>query len=151
MKQAIRVLFLCTGNSCRSQMAETLLRELGKGDFEAVSAGTDPQPIHPLTRVVMEELGYDLAGQYPKSLERYLGETFDFIITVCDKARDRCPNFPGDNVRIHWGFEDPAQAGGTPAEQLLRFRRVRNEIRTRLRPWMAVQRRRLRETNALPG
>lgn len=146
MNYPLRVLFLCTGNSCRSQMAEALLRELGGEDFEVASAGTDPQPIHPLTRAVMEELDIELTGQSSKSLERYLGEPFDFIITVCDKARDRCPNFPGDNERIHWSFEDPAQAGGTRAEQLQAFRRVRNEIRERLRPWIALQRRRLRET-----
>ena len=147
MNRVIRVLFLCTGNSCRSQMAEALLRALGGEDFEVASAGTDPQPIHPLTRTVMKELGIDLAGQRAKNLERYLGEPFDFIITVCDKARDRCPNFPGDNERIHWGFEDPAQVGGTAAEQLQAFRRVRNEIRDRLRPWIALQRRRLRQTS----
>ncbi len=150
MKKTIRVLFLCTGNSCRSQMAEALLRGLGGGDFEVASAGTDPQPIHPLTRTVMAELEFDLAGQHSKSLECYLDDSFDFIITVCDKARDRCPNFPGDNERIHWGFADPAQAGGTPAEQLLSFRRVRNEIRDRLRPWIALQRRRLQETDVPP-
>lgn len=149
MRRTIRVLFLCTGNACRSQMAEALLRELGGEDFEVASAGTDPQPIHPLTRTVMRELGMDLAGQSPKSLERYLGEAFDFVITVCDKTRDRCPNFPGDNERIHWSFADPAQVGGAPAEQLQAFRQVRNEIRDRLRPWIALQRRRLQETPPL--
>lgn len=151
MKQTIRVLFLCTGNSCRSQMAEALLRELGGEDFEVASAGTEPQSIHPLTHKVMEELGIDLARQRTKSLERYLDEPFDFIITVCDKARDRCPNFPGDHQRIHWGFADPAQVGGTSAEQLQAFRRVRNEIRDRLRPWIALQRRRFKAAGAPPA
>lgn len=152
MRLSIRVLFLCTENSCRSQMAEALLRELGGEDFEVVSAGTDPRPIHPLAHAVMEEIGISMAGQESKHLDRYLGESFDYIITVCDKARDRCPNFPGDNARIHWGFDDPAQDDVPAVEQLPRFRKVRNEIRERLRPWITLQRRRLREACAAqPG
>jgi arsenate reductase len=126
-------------------MAEALLRSLGGGDFEVHSAGTEPKGLHPLTVEVMRESGIDVSGQESKSLERFLGQAFDYIITVCDRARDNCPTFPGDNVRIHWGFEDPAAATGGQAERLAVFRRVRNEISERLRMWVAVQRKQLRE------
>ena len=145
MNYPIRVLFLCTGNSARSQMAEGLLRSFGGGDFEAYSAGTDPKEIDPLAVEAMRETGIDIGGHQSKSLERFLGQPFDYIITVCDRARDRCPTFPGDNERIHWGFEDPAAATGSRAERLAVFRRVRNEISERLRVWVTVQRKRLKE------
>ena len=145
MRYPIRVLFLCTGNSARSQMAEGLLRAIGGGDFEINSAGTDPKGLNPLAVEAMRESGIDIAGHESKSLERFLGQHFDYIITVCDRARDSCPTFPGDNQRIHWGFEDPAAVTGTRAEQLAVFRRVRNEISERLRVWVTVQRKRLKE------
>jgi arsenate reductase (thioredoxin) len=146
MHQPIRVLFLCTGNSARSQMAEGLLRSMGGGDFEAHSAGTEPKGLNPLAVEAMREIGIDISGHQSKPLERFLGQQFDFIITVCDRARDNCPTFPGDNQRIHWGFEDPAAATGDRARQVAVFRRVRNEISERLRVWLTVQRRRLKET-----
>jgi len=149
MRYPIRVLFLCTGNSARSQMAEGLLRSFGGGDFEIHSAGTDPKGLNPLAVEVMREIGIDISGHQSKSLERYLGQQFDYIITVCDRAHDRCPTFPGDNERIHWGFEDPAAMNGTRAEQMAVFRRVRNEISERLRVWVTVQRKRLKETGHL--
>jgi len=149
MRYPIRVLFLCTGNSARSQMAEGLLRSFGGGDFEVHSAGTDPKGLNPLAVEVMREIGIDISGHQSKSLERFLGQPFDYIITVCDRARDRCPTFPGDNERIHWGFEDPAAMNGTRAERMAVFRRVRNEISERLRVWVTVQRKRLRETGHL--
>jgi arsenate reductase len=139
------VLFLCTGNSARSQMAEGLLRSLGGADFEVFSAGTDPKGLNPLAVEVMRETGIDIAAHQSKALDRFLGQSFDYIITVCDRARDNCPTFPGDNARIHWGYDDPAAATGTREQQLAVFRRVRNEISERLRLWVAVQRRRLRE------
>jgi len=145
MRNPIRVLFLCTGNSARSQMAEGLLRTIGGGDFEINSAGTDPKELHPLAVEAMRETGIDIAGHRSKSLKRFLGQHFDYIITVCDRARDSCPTFPGDNQRIHWGFEDPAVVTGSRAEQLAVFRRVRNEISERLRVWVTVQRKRLKE------
>jgi arsenate reductase len=145
MRYPIRVLFLCTGNSARSQMAEGLLRTFGGGDFEINSAGTDPKELNPLAIEAMRESGIDISGQQSKSLERFLGQHFDYIITVCDRARDTCPTFPGDNQRIHWGFEDPAAVTGTRAEQLAVFRRVRNEISERLRVWVTVQRKRLKD------
>jgi arsenate reductase len=144
----IRVLFLCTGNSARSQMAEGLLRALGGADFEVYSAGTDPQGLNPLAVEAMRESGIDISRQESKSLDRFLGRAFDYVITVCDRARDRCPTFPGDNERIHWGFDDPAAATGARDEQLAQFRRVRNEISERLRIWVTVQRKRRKERSA---
>ncbi len=146
MHYPIRVLFLCTGNSARSQMAEGFLRTYGGNDFEVYSAGTDPKGLHPLAVETMREIGIDISGHQSKSLERFLSQRFDYIITVCDRARDHCPTFPGDNERIHWGFEDPAAVTGTRAEQIAVFRRVRNEISERLRVWVTVQRKRLKET-----
>lgn len=143
MNHPIRVLFLCTGNSARSQMAEGLLRSLGGADFEVHSAGIDPKGLNPLAVEVMRETGIDISRQESKSLERYLGQPFDYIITVCDRARDNCPTFPGDNQRIHWGYDDPAAAAGSHEQQLAVFRRVRNEISERLRLWVAVQRKQL--------
>ncbi len=125
-----RVLFLCTGNSARSQMAEGLLRNLADNRFEVVSAGTNPKGLHPRTVEVMKEIGIDVSGQTSKDVKQFLQEKFDYVITVCDRARQQCPVFPGAEP-IHWGFDDPAEA---PAEkQLEAFRRVRNEIQQRLR------------------
>lgn len=137
----IRVLFLCTGNSARSQMAEGLLRSLGGSDFEVYSAGTDPKGLHPLAVQVMRESGIDITGQQSKSLDRFRGQSFDYIITVCDRAHDRCPTFPGDNQRIHWGFADPTAVTGSEAERIAAFRRTRTEIAERLRLWVTVRRR----------
>jgi arsenate reductase len=144
MNYPIRVLFLCTGNSARSQMAEGLLRSLGGADFEVFSAGTDPKGLNPLAVEVMRESAIDIARHESKALGRFLGKEFDYVITVCDRARDNCPTFPGDNQRIHWGFDDPAAATGSREQQLAVFRRVRNEISERVRLWVAVQRSRLR-------
>lgn len=145
MHHPIRVLFLCTGNSARSQMAEALLRSYGGTDFEVASAGTDPKGLNPLTIEVMAEAGIDVSKQQSKSLDRFLDQSFDYVITVCDRARDNCPTFPGDNERIHWSFDDPAAATGSHEQQLAVFRRVRNEISERLRLWVAVQRKQLSE------
>jgi arsenate reductase len=149
MNRPIRVLFLCTGNSARSQMAEALLRSLGGADFEVFSAGTDPKGLNPLAVEVMRETGIDISGHQSKPLDRFLGQSFDYIITVCDRARDNCPTFPGDNARIHWGYDDPAAATGSHEQRLAVFRRVRNELSERLRLWVAVQRRRLRDERAV--
>lgn len=132
----IKVLFLCTGNSARSQMAEGLLRYLGKAHFEVSSAGTQPKELNPLAVAVMQELRIDISGQRSKDLSEFLGSEFDYIITVCDRARDDCPTFPGDNQRIHWSFEDPAAAVGDERHKLEVFRRIRNEIRTRITIWL---------------
>jgi arsenate reductase len=144
MHHPIRVLFLCTGNSARSQMAEALLRSFGGSDFEAFSAGLDPRELHPLAIEAMREIDLDISHQRSKHLNEFLHTNFDYVITVCDRARDNCPTFPGDTVRIHWGFDDPA-AAGTLLECRRVFHRVRNEISERIRVWITVQRKLLRE------
>ena len=130
MKQ--RVLFICTHNSARSQMAEGLLRYLGGERFEVFSAGTEATHVRPLAFKTMAELGIDISGQQSKTLDRYLGEPFDDVITVCDAANEACPIFPGAKQRRHWSFEDPSRATGSEDEQLTVYRRVRDEIRARI-------------------
>jgi len=108
MHYPIRFLFLCTGNSARSQMAEALLRTFGGGDLEIFSAGTEPTSLHPMTIQIMQEINIDVSSQKSKHLQQFLVQSFDYIITVCDRANDNCPTFPGDVERIHWSFDDPA-------------------------------------------
>jgi arsenate reductase len=125
-----RVLFLCTGNSARSQMAEGLLRA-GAGDrYEVFSAGTSPKGLHPQTIATMKEIGVDVSRQTSKNIDQFEGEPFDYVITVCDRAKEACPIFPGSTT-IHWSFDDPADAPNE--EQPQTFRAVRDEIRNRLR------------------
>jgi arsenate reductase len=131
-----RVLFLCTHNSARSQMAEGLLRHLAGDRFEAASAGTEATGVHPLAIRVMAELGVDLAGHTSKTVDGLLDRGWDHVITVCDSANERCPVFPGPTTRIHWSFDDPSQATGTEAERLATFRRVRDAIAERVRAWL---------------
>ncbi|MDB5081625.1 MAG: Protein-tyrosine phosphatase, low molecular weight [Chloroflexi bacterium] len=128
----MRVLFLCTHNSARSQMAEGLLRELGKGKFEAFSAGTEATHVRPLAIEAMQELGIDISGQRSKVLTEYLNQPFDYVITVCDQANESCPVFPGAANRLHWSFPDPSRATGMHAEQLAVYRQVREAIRARI-------------------
>lgn len=136
-----RVLFLCTGNSCRSQMAEAFLRLYGGEDFEVYSAGLDPKPIHPMTIRVMEEIGYDMSSHYSKTLDKFLGKVhFSYLITVCSNAEERCPVFPGMGQRLHWPFEDPAAFIGTPEETMAKFRDVRDQIAARVREWVETMR-----------
>ncbi len=125
-----RVLFLCTGNSCRSQMAEAFLRSLAGDRYEALSAGTDPVPINPDAIRVMAERGIDISRQESKGVKPFLGLGFPYLITVCDQANERCPIFPGVVNRLHWSFEDPARAQGPDERRLQVFRRVRDEIET---------------------
>ena len=127
-----RILFLCTYNSARSQMAEGLLRHLAADRFEAYSAGTEATRVRPLAIRAMAELGLDISAQTSKTLERYLGEPFDAVITVCDQANEACPVFFGAKERLHWSFPDPAQATGTEEEQLAVYRSVRDAIRSRI-------------------
>ena len=135
-----RVLFLCTHNSARSQMAEALLRHYAGNRFEVYSAGLEPSQINPLTHKVMEELGIDMQGQYAKPLTIYMGKVhFGYLITVCSKAEERCPIFPGMGVRLHWPFDDPAAFAGTEEQKLEEFRRVRDEIQARIQEWIAEQ------------
>ena len=127
-----RVLFLCTHNSARSQMAEGLLRALAGDRFEAMSAGTEVTHVRPLAIRAMRELGVDISGQESKTLDRYLREPFDYVITVCDDANEACPFFPGAANRLHWSFEDPSRAKGSEEERLAVFRSVRDRIRQRI-------------------
>ncbi len=136
-----RVLFLCTGNSARSQMAEALLRKHGGDRYEVHGAGLAPQEINPYTRRVLAEIGLDMAGQSAKGLEVYLGKLhFGYLITVCANAEARCPVFPGMGVRLHWPFDDPAAVAGSDAEKLAAFRRVRDQIEARILAWVGIQR-----------
>jgi arsenate reductase len=128
-----RVLFVCTHNSARSQMAEGLLRHLAEDRFEIASAGTEATRVHPLAIRAMDELGIDIRSHTSKTLDRFLAERWDFVVTVCDSANERCPVFPGAATRLHWSFEDPSAAAGDEEQRLAVFRRVRDEIAARLR------------------
>jgi arsenate reductase len=137
----IRVLFVCTGNSARSQIAEAILGRLGGRDFEVQSAGTHPGVVNPLTIRVLSEIGIDWSGARSKSVVEFLDGHFDYVITVCDQAREACPVFPGTHESIHWGFDDPAAAQGSEVERLAVFRRVLGEISVRIKPFAEVARR----------
>jgi len=132
-----RVLILCTGNSCRSQMAEGWWRALGQGEWEPHSAGSKPAGyVHPLAVAVMQEKGVDLTAAESKALDGFLGRPIDLVITVCDNARESCPTFPGARTVLHWPFEDPADATGTDEEKLSVFRTVRDQIEARIRRYL---------------
>lgn len=128
MKQ--RILFLCTGNSARSQMAEALLRLIAGDHFDADSAGTHPAGLNPMTVEAMRDLGVDLGHHRSKHVEEFLGQSFDYVITVCDRAKETCPVFPGSRYVRHWSFQDPAAA--SPETRLEVFRRIRDKIADRL-------------------
>jgi len=136
-----RVIFLCTGNSARSQMAEAILRKYAGDHFEAHSAGLEPKAINPYTIKVMEEDGFDMSAHHSKGVDVYLGKLhFEYLITLCDDAEKNCPTaWPGVNQRLHWTFEDPSAFSGTDEEKLARFRRVRDLIRDRIENWLAEQ------------
>src|SRR5512134_32493 len=125
----IKVLFLCTGNACRSQMAEGFARALKSDRIEAYSAGVAPCFVHPLAAWVMQEAGVDIGDQYSKHVDELDGIAFDYVVTLCDYADSRCPVRPGQGVRLHHPFEDPVRSRGTEAEVLAKFRSVRNRIR----------------------
>src|ERR671931_533211 len=127
-----RILFICTHNSARSQMAEGLLRALGGDHFEAFSAGTEATHVRLLAIRAMAELGIDISGQESKTLDRYLDQRFDAVITVCDQANEACPVFFGARERLHWSFPDPSKAEGTEQQQLALYRQVRDAIRDRI-------------------
>jgi len=128
-----RILILCTGNSARSQMAEGLLRHYAGDRFEVFSAGTRPSQVRPEAIAAMREVGIDISGQRSKSVDEFAGQPFDYVLTVCDTAKESCPIFPGKAATIHQSFEDPAAAQGSEEERLAVFRRVRNEMRQYLR------------------
>lgn len=133
-----RVLFLCTHNSARSQMAEGFLRRLAGDRFEVASAGTEATRVHPLALQSMAEVGIDLSTHTSKTVDLVLDRPWDYVITVCDSANERCPLFPGQTTRLHWSCDDPSQATGSEPQRLGTFRRVRDEIRTRLEVWLAT-------------
>ncbi len=135
--EPIKVLFLCTGNSCRSQIAEAWLHKLGGDRFSVYSVGLEPHGLNPNTVVVMEELGIDMSGHRSKKLDEYIGKVdFDYLITVCGNADERCPYFPGMGARIHWPFEDPAAFEGPEDEKLDFFRKIRDQIREKIQSWL---------------
>lgn len=123
-----KVLFVCTENSCRSQMAEGFLRSLAGDRFEVFSAGAEPTSLNPLAVAVMNEIGIDLSGQHSKDVSQFLGQSFYYMIRVCDKVKERCPVLPGAFWYLDWSLEDPAQAEGTSEERLNVFRRIRDAI-----------------------
>jgi len=127
-----RVLFLCVHNSARSQMAEGLLRTIAGGRFEAFSAGVEATEVRPLAIRAMAEVGIDISGQRSKTVQEFEGQAFDWVVTVCDDAKEACPYFPGDR-QLHWSFDDPSAAEGPEEERLEVFRRVRVEIAMRIR------------------
>lgn len=132
------VLFLCTGNTARSQMAEAFLKKYAGESLEVFSSGFEPREINPLTRVVMGEKGFDLSGQYSKGVKEFLGrKDFRYLITVCEVAEERCPkSFPGVTYRIFWPSDDPAAATGSDEEKLAKFRQVRDQIEQRILTWL---------------
>jgi arsenate reductase len=137
----IRVLFLCTHNSARSQMAEAFLNHMAEGRFEAYSAGLEPRDISPYTKRVMSEIGLDISSQYPKALKDFMGKVhFGYLITVCAQAEDRCPStFPGMGKRLFWDLEDPDSFVGTEEDKLNKFREIRDQIRQKISQWLLEQ------------
>ncbi len=132
-----RVLFLCTGNSARSQMAEALLRKYAGDYFEVYSAGLEPKGLNPYTVRVLEEIGVDTRQHYSKTLNTFMGKVhFGYLITVCSNAEQYCPIFPGMGKRMHWPFEDPAAFVGSEEETLQKFREIRDQIDARVRQWL---------------
>ena len=129
----LKVLFLCTGNSARSQIAEALLNFKGKDRIVAYSAGSEPaEAINPYAIKVMEEMGIDISGYKPKSLKLFEDQYFDFVITLCDRARDQCPVIPSPSIHVHWGFADPKYFKGTDEEILRQLKTITNEIARRI-------------------
>ena len=139
MMKRTRVLVLCTGNSARSQMAEGLFRALGSADYEVFSAGTRPSQVRPEALAVMREIGIDISGHRSKSIDEFAGQPFDYVVTVCDNARDNCPVFPGGGQRIHWSLQDPATVQGTEEERCAAFRRTRDQIQERVKAFFREQ------------
>ena len=137
----IRVLVVCTGNSARSILAEALLRHHGGADFEVHSAGTEPKGINPLTERVLDEARLDHSWARSKSVSEYLGQTFDYVITVCDPARQTCPVFPGVHETLHWGYEDPAAVEGAEEKRLAAFRSTLTLMASRIQTFITLAKR----------
>ena len=138
MSGRICVLFVCTGNSARSQIAEALLGLIGGPGFQAYSAGTEPHGVNPLTVRVLDEICIDWSKAQSKPVSEFLGQTFDYVVTVCDRARQTCPFIPGRHERLHWDIPDPADVEGTQAEKLATFRRTRSQIGQLIRGFVKV-------------
>jgi len=136
MSRTKRVLFICTGNSARSQMAEALLRNLGKGNYEVASAGTKPSRVNPFAIKALAEKDIDISHHTSDHVDNYMGQEFDFVITVCDNAKETCPYFPTNKTRLHWSFEDPAAAAGSDEEILAEFRRIRDQIEAQIKTFL---------------
>jgi arsenate reductase (thioredoxin) len=134
-----RVLFICTKNSARSQMAEGLVNHDLAGEFQAFSAGTDPSDVHPVAVAVMGELGIDISHHRSKSMDEFANEKFDYVITLCDQANESCPVFFGGTQRLHMGFDDPAAAMGSEEEKRSAFRKVRDQIREKVVGFLSKQ------------
>ena len=137
-QRPIRVLFVCTGNSCRSIMGEALLREIGGHAFEVHSAGTHPKGLNERSLRTLAEAGIDASWARSKSVDEFRGQAFDYVITVCDQAREVCPYFPGGGESLHWGYEDPADATGTDEEQMAVYRRVFQGLREQIRAFVPL-------------
>jgi arsenate reductase len=136
-----KILFLCTGNSARSQMAEAFLRKYADNRFEAHSAGLEPKGLNPLTVKVMDEIGINISKQTSKGTDTYLGKMlFQYLVTVCDDADKNCPTvWPGVHTRMHWSFQDPAAVEGSEEEKLAKFREVRDLIEAKIKSWLSEQ------------
>jgi arsenate reductase len=134
----IRVLFVCTHNSARSQIAEALLARYGGADFEVHSAGTEATRVNPLAIAALHESGIDWSEARSKVIDEFLGQQFDYVVTVCNRARDTCPVFPGSVNTLHWGLDDPSDVQGTDEERLAAFRQTEQAIAARLRPFIEI-------------
>ena len=134
-----KVIFICTGNACRSQMAEGLLRHMAGNKFKVYSAGSHPSRLHPASVAVMAEWNIDIAHHTSEPINDYLETGIDIVITVCDNAKQICPTFPGNVKRIHWGLDDPYHGGGAEPEDLLPYREIRDELEDRIKVFLTEQ------------
>ena len=134
-----KVIFICTGNACRSQMAEGLLRHMAGNKFEVYSAGSHPSHLHPASVAVMAEWGIDIARHTAEPIDDYLDAGIDIAITVCDNAQQSCPTFPGNMEQIHWGLDDPYHGWGAEPEDLLPYREIRDELKDRIKVFLTEQ------------
>jgi arsenate reductase (thioredoxin) len=141
VSEPIRVLFVCTHNSARSQIAEALLKQYGGAAFEVFSGGTEATRVNPYAIRVLADMGIDWSNAESKTIDRFLGEPFDYVITVCDRARQTCPVFPGSTNTLHWGLDDPSEVQGTDEQRLAAFRQTQVALAARIRPFIEVARR----------
>jgi arsenate reductase len=150
-RRPVRVLFVCTGNSARSIFAESLLRRVGGDDFEVFSAGTEPRGLNPVTLEVLRESEYPTDQLSSKSVRQFLGERFDYVITVCDNARENCPVFPGAHESLHWGYDDPAAVEGSDEQRKEAFRKTFLAMGERINQFATLVRRQRRELEHAAG